>query len=49
MIEFMIKIRETTKANIKSMNMKYKLASSQGKKHVTFEPGDLVCLHLREV
>jgi hypothetical protein len=30
------------------MNAKYKFAGSKGKKHVTFEPGDLVWLHLRK-
>jgi hypothetical protein len=31
------------------MNAKYKLlAGSKGKKHATFEPGDLVWLHLRK-
>jgi hypothetical protein len=29
------------------MNVKYKLASSKGKKLVIFEPSDLVWLHLR--
>jgi hypothetical protein len=40
--ELMLKMHETTKENIETMNGKYKLASSRGKKHVTFEPGDLV-------
>ena len=44
----MIKLHEITRKNIECMNAKYKLASSKGKKHVTFEPGDLVCLHLRK-
>ena len=30
------------------MNAKYKLVGSKVKKHVTFEPGDLVLLHLRK-
>jgi hypothetical protein len=30
------------------MNGKYKLAADKEKKHVTFEPGDLVWLHLRK-
>src|SRR5438128_2096105 len=38
----------TTKENIECMNAKYKLAGSKGKKHVTFEPSDLVWLHLRK-
>jgi hypothetical protein len=39
---------ETTKENIECMNAKYKFAADKGKKHVTFEPGDLVWLHLRK-
>jgi len=46
--ELILKLHETTKENIESMNAKYKLAGSKGKKHVTFEPGDLVWLHLRK-
>jgi hypothetical protein len=46
--ELMLKMHETTKENIETMNAKYKLAGSKGKKHVTFEPGDLVWLHLRK-
>jgi hypothetical protein len=30
------------------MNAKYKVVGSKGKKNVTFEPGDLVWLHLRK-
>ena len=41
-------MHETTKENIKCMNAKYKLAGSQGRKHIVFEPGDLVWLHLRK-
>jgi hypothetical protein len=41
-------MHETTKENIERMNAKYKIASDQGRKHVTFEPGDLVWLHLRK-
>jgi hypothetical protein len=44
----MLKMHETTKENIETMNAKYKLAGSRGKKHVTFKPGDLVWLHLRK-
>ena len=44
----MLKMHETTKENIETMNAKYKLAGSRGKKHVTFESGDLVWLHLRK-
>ena len=45
--ELILKLHETTKANIEAMNEKYKLAGSNGRKHVTFEHGDLVWLHLR--
>jgi transposase InsO family protein len=45
-VELMLKMHETTKENIETMNAKYKLAGSRGKKHVSFEPGDLVWLHL---
>jgi hypothetical protein len=44
----MLKMHETTKENIETMNAKYNLVGSRGKKHVTFEPGDLVWLHLRK-
>ena len=47
-VELILKLHETTKENIEYMNAKYKLAGSNGKKHVTFEPGDLVWLHLRK-
>jgi hypothetical protein len=40
--EMILKLHETTKENIESMNAKYKFAGSKGKKHITFEPGDLV-------
>jgi hypothetical protein len=43
--EMILKLHETTKEKIESMNAKYKFAS-EGKKHVTFEPGDFVWLHL---
>ena len=43
-----LKLHETTKKNIECMNAKYKLAGSKGKKPITFEPGDLVWLHLRK-
>nr|CAD39843.2 OSJNBb0072N21.12 [Oryza sativa Japonica Group] len=46
--ELMLKLHETTKENIERMNIKYKLAGSKGKKHVAFEPGNLVWLHLRK-
>jgi hypothetical protein len=46
--ELILKLHETTKENIECMNAKYKLSVEKGKKHVTFEPGDLVWLHLRK-
>ena len=46
--ELIIKLHEQTKANIKAMNAKYEEASSKGRKHITFEPGDLVWVHLRK-
>jgi hypothetical protein len=46
--ELVLKLHETTKENIECMNAKYKLSVEKGKKHVTFEPGDLVWLHLRK-
>src|SRR6266498_5053920 len=46
--DLILKLHETTKENIEYMNAKYELAASKGKKHVTFEPGDLVWLHLRK-
>jgi hypothetical protein len=38
--ELVLKLYETTKGNIESMNTKYKLAGSKGKNQVTFEPDD---------
>jgi hypothetical protein len=46
--EQIIKLLEQTKANIKAMNAKYEQAGSKGRKHVTFELGDLVWVHLRK-
>jgi hypothetical protein len=46
--KMILKLHETTKENIESMNAKYKFAGSKGKKHVTFEQGNLVGLHLRK-
>ena len=46
--ELVLKMHEMTKKNIEHMNTKYKLAGSQGRKSVVFEPGDLVWLHLRK-
>ena len=44
--ELILKMHETTKENIERMNAK--IADDQGRKHVTFEPRDLVWLHLRK-
>ena len=46
--ELVLKMHEMTKKNIERMNAKYKLAGSQGRKSIVFEPGDLVWLHLRK-
>jgi hypothetical protein len=46
--ELIIKLHEQTKANIKTMNAKYEQACSKSRKHITFEPGDLVWVHLRK-
>jgi len=46
--ELMLKLHETTKQNIKRMNVKYKLAGDKGRRQLMFEPGDLVWLHLRK-
>jgi hypothetical protein len=46
--EFILKMHETTKLNIKKMNEKYHIAASKGRKEVKLEPGNLVCLHLRK-
>ena len=44
---FIRKLHETTKANIESMNEKYRITGSKGRKEIKLEPGDLVWLHLR--
>jgi len=46
--DLILKMHEITKANIENMNEKYKITGSQGRKEITFEPGDLVWLHLRK-
>jgi hypothetical protein len=46
--EFILKMNETTKLNIKKINEKYRIAGSNGWKEVKLEPGDLVWLHLRK-
>jgi hypothetical protein len=47
-VEWILKLHELTKTNIEKMNAKYTSYGSKGKKHLTFEPGDLVWLHLRK-
>ena len=46
--ELVLKMHEMTKKKIERMNAKYKLAGSQGRKSIVFEPGDLEWLHLRK-
>jgi hypothetical protein len=46
-VEQMITIHEQTKQNNAATNAKNQVASSKGRKLVTFEPGDVVWLHLR--
>jgi len=46
--DLILKMHEITKANIENMNEKYKITGSQGRKEITFEPEDLVWLHLRK-
>jgi hypothetical protein len=45
-VELILKLHATTKDNIERMNVKYKAAGERGRKHVVFEVGDLVWLHL---
>jgi len=44
--DLILKMHEITKANIENMNEKYKIIGCQGRKEITFEPRDLVWLHL---
>jgi hypothetical protein len=46
--ELILKLHATTKDNIERMNIKYRVAGDRGRKHVVFEFGDLVWLHLRK-
>src|SRR3954470_3195717 len=41
-----LNLHKTTKDNIEHMNAKDKLAGDKGRKHVVFDVGDLVWLHL---
>jgi hypothetical protein len=45
--DLILKLYTTTKDNIEHVNVKYKVARDRGRKHVVFEVGDLVWLHLR--
>ena len=47
-VEQMIDLHEQTHQNIVDVNAKYQVTGSKGRKLVTFEPGDMVCLHLRK-
>jgi hypothetical protein len=47
-VEQMVNLHEQTHQNIAVANAKYQVAGSKGKKHVTFESGDMVWLHLRK-
>ena len=47
-VDHMITLHEQTQQNIAAANAKYQVAGSKGRKHVTFEPGDMVWLHLRK-
>ncbi len=46
--EHILKLHATTKENIERMNAKYKIAGDKGRKHIVFDVGDLVWLHLRK-
>jgi hypothetical protein len=47
-VEQMINLHEQTQQNIVVANSKYQVAGSKGRKLVTFEPGDMVWLHLQK-
>jgi len=47
-VEHMIDLHGQTQQNIAAANAKYQVAGSKGRKLVTFEPGDMVWLHLRK-
>jgi hypothetical protein len=46
--EHILKLHATTKENIERMNAKYKISGDKGRKHIVFDVGDLVWLHLRK-
>jgi hypothetical protein len=43
----MVNLHEQTQQNIAAAYAKYQIAGSKGRKLVTFEPSDMVWLHLR--
>jgi hypothetical protein len=47
-VEQMINLHKQTQQNIAAANAKYQVTGSKGRKLVTFEPGDMVWLHLRK-
>lgn len=47
-VDHMINLHEQTQQIIAATNAKYQVAGSKGRKHVTFQPGDMVWLHLRK-
>jgi hypothetical protein len=47
-VEQIVNLHEQTHQNIAAANAKYHVAGSKGKKHVNFESGDMVWLHLRK-
>jgi hypothetical protein len=47
-VEQMVNLHEQNHQNITTANAKYLVAGSKGKKHVTFESGDMVWLHWRK-
>ncbi|WVZ97508.1 hypothetical protein U9M48_043035 [Paspalum notatum var. saurae] len=47
-VEQMINLHEQTQHNIAAANANYQVAGSKGRKLVTFEPSDMVSLHLRK-
>jgi len=46
--EFIKKLHADTRRNIEKKSAQYAKHTSKGKKKVTFQPGDLVWLHLRK-
>jgi hypothetical protein len=46
--DLILKFHATTKENIEHMNAKFKTVGDKGCKHVVFDVGDLVWLHLRK-